>query len=69
MSRSRISLAHLNGVNRLNVRSAKLPDASVVGVVTDADRIKVNVAESDSEWINVMEPFYGYAMAKYLKVD
>lgn len=69
MPKVKVTTGHLVGCNRLNVRSAKLTDASVVGVVTDSDRIKVNMADTDSEWVNVMEPVYGYAMAKYLKVD
>lgn len=68
-SKPRVVRAALTGCTRLNVRSSKAEDASVVGVITQSDFIKVNLSESAGEWVNVIEPFYGYAMRKYLKVS
>lgn len=65
----KIVRAALTGCSRLNVRSGKSPDASVVGVIGSSDYVKVNMTDSSGEWINVIEPFYGYAMRKYLKVS
>lgn len=65
----RFAKAHLVKCSRLNVRSGKDPDAHVNGVITTADRIKVNPAESDGVWVNVVEPIYGFAKKEFLEVD
>lgn len=68
-SKPKVVTAALTGCSRLNVRSAKSTDASVVGIIGVSDYIKVNLSDSSGEWINVIEPCYGYAMRKYLKVS
>lgn len=67
--KSRLTKAHLVKCNRLNVRGGKDPEAHVNGVITTADRIKVNLTESDSVWMNVVEPIYGFAKKEFLEVD
>lgn len=65
----RLAKAHLVKCSRLNVRSAKDPEGHVNGVITTADRIKVNPVESDAVWMNVVEPIYGFAKKEFLEVD
>lgn len=63
--------ATLKGCTRLNVRSGRYTDASVVGVLNTSDRIKVDTSETapDSDWIRVLEPISGFASAKFLAVE
>lgn len=66
--RTKPTPAKLVKCSRLNIRSGKDPDARVVGVITNSDRIKINLNDSDSIWINVVEPIYGYAKREFLEV-
>lgn len=67
--RVRSAKAHLVGCSRLNVRSGKDPESAINGVITDKDRIKVNLSDSDPNWINVIEPIYGFCKREYIEVS
>lgn len=67
--RPRPTIAHLKGCTRLNVRSAKSPDATVSGVITEKDYIKVDVNAYDPQWYTVLEPVYGFAKKEFLEVN
>lgn len=66
--RKRLLNARLKGCTRLNVRSNSSGDASVVGVLTEKDRIKVDAGTKDREWVNVYEPIYGFVKKEYIEV-
>lgn len=66
--RRRLAMATLKNCTRLNVRSGPSGDAHVNGVITDRDRIKVDVATKDREWVTIYEPIYGFAKKDYLEV-
>lgn len=53
----------------LNIRSARYLDASIMGTVTRTQKLKVRTyKDDDSEWIEVLEPYYGFTLKKYVKV-
>lgn len=54
--------------NRLNIRSAADANATVVGVISPTDHVKVNLEESVGEYYRILEPTYGFANKKFLEV-
>lgn len=64
----RLVKAKLNGCTRLNVRSGPSGDAHVNGVVTDKDRIKIDAATKDREWVTIYEPIYGFIKKTFIEV-
>lgn len=64
----RLANAKLKGCTRLNVRSGPIGDAHVNGVVSDKDRIKVDVATKDREWVTIYEPMYGFVKKDFIEV-
>lgn len=67
-SHKRLLNAKLKGCTRLNVRSGPSPDATVSGVISDKDRIKIDAGTRDREWVTVYEPIYGYAKKTFIEV-
>lgn len=67
-SRKRLLNATLKGCTRLNVRSAPSADATVVGVLTGTDRLKVDAGTRDRGWVSVHEPIQGYVKKEYIEV-
>lgn len=61
--------AKLKDCNRLNVRSGRYQDASVNGIISSNDRIKVDVSDNDPDWVVVVEPLYGFSLRKFLTVE
>lgn len=66
--RKKIVKATVVNCNRLNVRNAAEPDAAVVGVISPTDHVKVNLEESVDGYYRIIEPFYGFAIKKFLEV-
>lgn len=67
-SRKRLIPAKLKGCTRLNVRSGPSGDATVAGVLSDNDRVKIDVGTKDREWVAIYEPIRGFVKKEFIEV-